>query len=198
MTRPSRLVLFIDNEDSFVYNLVDACETAGCAVDVFRGDWPIDEALRYLERDRPRLLVLSPGPCGPRDARLAMQLLSAAPEELPIFGVCLGHQCIVEHFGGRVEPTGAPCHGKAAQIRHDGGPLWEGIENPFPAGRYHSLAASRVPDALEVTATLGSLVMAVQHRTRPIFGVQFHPESVLTPSGHRLLHNVLTRLGDVR
>jgi anthranilate synthase component 2 len=196
LTHAMRPILFIDNEDSFVYNLVDACESAGHAVEVYRGDWPLDEALRYLERARPRLLVLSPGPCGPRDARLSMQLLAAAPEELPIFGVCLGHQCIVEFFGGRVEPTGEPAHGKAALIRHDGGPLWAGVENPFPAGRYHSLAASRVPDVLQVTATLGDRVMAVLHRTRPVFGVQFHPESVLTPAGHRLLHNVLTRLGN--
>lgn len=188
-------ILFIDNEDSFVYNLVDACRSFGHEVDVFRCDWAATEALQYIRQRAPRLLVLSPGPCGPRDARLCMELLASAPEELPVLGVCLGHQCIVEHFGGRVEATGKPAHGKAALIRHDGGPLWRGIENPFQAGRYHSLAALAVPDVLEVTAWLGDMPMAVQHPNRPVIGVQFHPESVLTPAGNQLLSNALEVLG---
>lgn len=189
-----RHLLVIDNEDSFVYNLADAFCALGHRVDVFRSDWPADEALRFIHDERPQLLILSPGPCGPRDAALAMELLRAAPATLPVFGVCLGHQCIVEHFGGRVEATGAPVHGKATMIRHDGSPVWDGIESPFAAARYHSLAATAVPDELIVCARAGELVMAVHHRTRPVFGVQFHPESVLTPVGQRLLVNVVTEL----
>ena len=184
-------ILFIDNEDSFVYNLVDAYAAGGHAVDVFRNDWALDDALGYIGSNAPDLLVLSPGPRGPRDATLCMGLLASAPADLPVFGVCLGLQCIVEHFGGTVEPTGAPAHGKAAAIRHDDDPLWSGIENPFLAGRYHSLAATKLPDELKAIAWLDETVMAVRHRSRPIVGVQFHPESVLTPMGGRLLANVL-------
>jgi len=187
-------ILFIDNADSFVYNLVDACEGAGQRVDVFRSDWPAEQALGYLKSTRPRLLVLSPGPCGPREATLCMELLAAAPGELPIFGVCLGLQCIVEHFGGRVQPTGKPAHGRASLVRHDGDPLFAGVENPFLAGRYHSLAAAVVPDSLRVIARMDDMVMAVRHVARPIWGVQFHPESILTPVGHRLIENVLASL----
>ena len=186
-------ILFIDNEDSFVYNLVDAYAACGHAVDVFRNDWALDDALDYIREKRPDLLVLSPGPRGPRDAELCMGLLASAPVDLPVFGVCLGLQCIVEHFGGTVEPTGAPAHGKAATIRHDDDPLWAGVENPFLAGRYHSLAAAGLSDELKAIAWLDEMVMAVRHRSRPIVGVQFHPESVLTPMGGRLLANVLGR-----
>lgn len=188
-----RRILFIDNEDSFVYNLVDAYAACGHSVDVFRNDWAPEAALYYIREKTPDLLVLSPGPRGPRDAKLCMELLTSAPTDLPVFGVCLGLQCIVEHFGGTVEPTGAPAHGKAASIRHDDDPLWAGVENPFTAGRYHSLAATRLPDELKAIAWLDEMVMAVRHRSRPIVGVQFHPESVLTPIGGRLLANVLVR-----
>ncbi len=187
----ARKILFIDNEDSFVYNLVDAYGAKGHAVDVYRCDWPIAEALSYIAEHEPDLLVLSPGPRGPKDARLCNELLESAPRALPVLGVCLGFQCIIEHFGGRVEPTGSPAHGKAASITHNDEPMWAGVENPFVAGRYHSLAATRVPDTLRVTAQMDDMVMAVRHVDLPIVGVQFHPESVLTPSGQRILDNVI-------
>lgn len=185
-----RRILFIDNEDSFVYNLVDAYASMGHDVDVYRSDWPVDEAQRYLDEARPDLLVLSPGPGTPGEATLSMKMLELVPAELAVFGVCLGHQCIVEHFGGRVEATGCPAHGKASVVRHNGDELWQGIDRAFSVGRYHSLAATRLPDELEATAWAQDMVMAVRHRHRPVFGVQFHPESVLTPVGHRLLANV--------
>ena len=187
-------ILFIDNEDSFVYNLVDAYGARGHAIDVFRCDWPTPEALDYITEHKPDLVVLSPGPRGPKDARLCNELLESAPADLPIFGVCLGFQCIVEHFGGSVQPTGSPAHGKAAMITHDDGPTWTGVENPFVAGRYHSLAATRIPDVLRVTARMNEMAMAVQHVSRPVIGVQFHPESVLTPSGQTILDNVMEQL----
>ena len=194
MNRAMRSILFIDNEDSFVYNLVDACASRGHAVDVFRSDWAVDDALAYISSERPDLVVLSPGPNRPCDATLCMRILESASPEMAIFGVCLGFQCIVQHFGGRVEPTEALAHGKAAQIMHNDAAVWRGIENPFLAGRYHSLAASIVPDCLEVIATMGSMVMAVRHRSRRMVGVQFHPESVLTPAGQRILDNVIDAL----
>lgn len=188
-------VLFIDHEDSFVYNLVDALAAMGHDVAVFRSDWPLDVARERLRARPPSLLLLSPGPCGPRDAALSMALLQEKGGLPPIFGVCLGFQCIVEAFGGRVEATGRPMHGRASMMNHDGHALFDGVENPFAAGRYHSLAAVRMPKELAVIAEGDHLPMAVCHRTRPILGVQFHPESVLTPSGERILKNVMDWAG---
>ncbi len=191
MSKRNAHILFIDNEDSFVFNLVDAYAARGHHVDVYRNDWPIDEALSFVSIERPDLVVLSPGPCGPRDATLCMQLLERLPVNTSVFGVCLGFQCIVEHFGGRVAPTKNLAHGKAATITHDDSQEWNEVQNPFVAGRYHSLAAVDVPNCLNVCATMGDMPMAVRHTDKPVFGVQFHPESVLTPVGDRILENVL-------
>lgn len=187
-------VLIIDNFDSFVHILADEFRRRECCVDVFRNDWPEDQALRYIKEKNPALLVLSPGPRRPRDAALCLRLLEKAPDDLPIFGVCLGLQCIVRHFGGLVERGSEVVHGKPARIQHHRTGLFEGIEDPMQVGRYHSLVAAEIPEALAVDAECDGQVMAVRHRRRPIWAVQFHPESILTPRGGQIIENLLKLL----
>jgi anthranilate synthase/aminodeoxychorismate synthase-like glutamine amidotransferase len=182
-------VLVIDNYDSFTYNLVQYLGELGADVDTVRNDKAdVDELLdRQLDR-----LVISPGPCTPRDAGISIDASrSFAEAEIPVLGVCLGHQSMVEAFGGRTI-RGEPIHGKAATIEHDGRGIYRGLPKPFTAGRYHSLVADpELPGELELTATFGDVVMGVRHRELPAEGVQFHPESVLTPDGKDLLRNFL-------
>ena len=182
-------VLVIDNYDSFTYNLVQLLGALGAEVEVVRNDQA--EVAELLER-RPDRLVISPGPCTPASAGISIEASRAFPEAgIPTLGVCLGHQSMVEAFGGRTV-RGEPVHGKDAAIEHDGGGLFEGLPNPLRAGRYHSLVADpALPNALERSASLGDVVMGARHRELPAEGVQFHPESVLTPDGRRLLANFL-------
>jgi anthranilate synthase/aminodeoxychorismate synthase-like glutamine amidotransferase len=182
-------VLVIDNYDSFTYNLVQYLGELGAEVDVVRNDRA--EVGELLERGADRL-VISPGPCTPAEAGISVEASRAFPEAgVPTLGVCLGHQSLVEAFGGRVI-RGVPVHGKDAAVEHDGRGIFAGLPSPFRAGRYHSLIADpEVPAAFEVSATSGDVVMAVRHRDLPAQGVQFHPESILTPDGKRLLGNFL-------
>ena len=190
-----RDIVFIDNFDSFTWNLVDELARRGAEVTVWRNTMGVDAV---LER-RPSLIVLSPGPGTPRDAGCCVELCRrAARERVPLFGVCLGHQAMVEAHGGEVGPAGTIVHGKATRVRHEGGPLFDGVPSPFAAGRYHSLAATRLPPALAPMAVSEGLVMAVAHRSAPQFGVQFHPESILTPDGGRILENVMRWAADAR
>jgi anthranilate synthase/aminodeoxychorismate synthase-like glutamine amidotransferase len=182
-------VLVIDNYDSFTYNLVQYLGELGAEVDVVRNDRATVDEL--LER-RPDRVVVSPGPCTPAEAGISVEALGAfARDGTPVLGVCLGHQSLVEAFGGRTI-LGEPVHGKDAEVEHDGRTIFSGIGNPVLAGRYHSLVADPdLPDELEVSATYGDVVMAVRHRELAAEGVQFHPESVLTPQGMKLLANFL-------
>ena len=182
-------VLVIDNYDSFTYNLVQYLGELGAEVEVVRNDKATVAEL--LDR-RPDRLVISPGPCTPADAGISIEASRAFPEAgIPTLGVCLGHQAMVEAFGGRTI-RGEPIHGKDAEVEHDGNGLFAGAPNPLRAGRYHSLIADPdLPDTLEQTATYGDVVMGVRHRELPAEGVQFHPESVLTPDGKQLLRNFL-------
>jgi anthranilate synthase/aminodeoxychorismate synthase-like glutamine amidotransferase len=183
------LVLVIDNYDSFTYNLVQYLGELGAEPDVVRNDKAeVDELLARA----PDRLVISPGPCTPADAGISIDASRAFPEAgIPTLGVCLGHQSMVEAFGGRTI-RGEPVHGKDAEIEHDGRGLFAGLESPLRAGRYHSLVADpELPDELELSASLGDAVMGVRHRSLPAEGVQFHPESVLTPRGKDLLRNFL-------
>jgi anthranilate synthase component II len=185
-------VLFIDNFDSFTFNLVDELRRRGAAVEVWRNDLSAGAALeRVLAWPEPRLIVLSPGPGAPSEAGCCIELVRRARARVPVFGVCLGHQAIVEALGGTVGFAGYIVHGKSASIQHDGEGIFQGLPSPLRAGRYHSLTATVVPRELRVTARCGTLVMAVEHREHPIAGVQFHPESILTPMGGPLLDRVL-------
>ena len=183
------MILVIDNYDSFTYNLVHLFEQLGAEVRVFRNDAiSVDEA----EQLAPSHVVVSPGPGRPADAGISVELIRRLGPSVPTLGVCLGHQAIVEAFGGEVGQARALLHGKASSVEHDGKGVFAGLPQGLDAGRYHSLAATRVPDELEVSArTPDGEVMGVRHRELPIEGVQFHPESVLTPLGPDLLRNFL-------
>jgi anthranilate synthase/aminodeoxychorismate synthase-like glutamine amidotransferase len=190
-------LLLIDNYDSFTYNLVQAFLVLGADVLVYRNDAIDVAAARALA---PSHLCISPGPGTPRDAGVSLDMIAAFAPELPVLGVCLGHQALVAAFGGRVERNWRLMHGKTSLVSHDGAGVYAGLANPFVAGRYHSLiaAAEAMPAELVVTArTAEGEIMGVRHRRLPVEGVQFHPESVLTPQGERLLGNFL-RAGALR
>lgn len=189
------MLLLIDNYDSFTYNLVHYLNELGAQTSVVRNDaLTVEQALGQ----RPDAVLLSPGPCDPDQAGICLPLLKGAPEDLAILGVCLGHQAIGQAFGGDVVRAKALMHGKTSQIHHDGKGLFAGLPNPFTATRYHSLAVERatLPADLVVTAwTEDGEIMGLQHKTRPIYGVQFHPESIATEGGHQLLANFLDMAG---
>ena len=184
-------LLLVDNYDSFTYNLVQAFLVLGADVLVYRNDEiSVAQALEL----NPSHLCISPGPGRPDDAGVSLAMLAAFEQRVPILGVCLGHQSLVQHFGGRIISAPRLMHGKTSMITHDGRGVYAGLSNPFQAGRYHSLAAEEatMPAALEITArSERGEIMGVRHRQLPVEGVQFHPESVLTPEGNRLLGNFL-------
>jgi anthranilate synthase component 2 len=189
------MILVIDNYDSFTYNLVHYLDELGADTRVWRNDaLTAAEALGM----RPEAIVLSPGPCTPNEAGICLELIASAPENQPILGVCLGHQAIGQAFGGEVVRAKTLMHGKTSAIRHGGTGLFAGLPDGFIATRYHSLAVARatLPEVLEITAwTDDGEIMGLSHRSRPIHGVQFHPESIVTEGGHRLLANFLTMAG---
>ena len=184
-------MLLIDNYDSFTYNLVQGFAAHGADVMVYRNDKIDIEEARALE---PTHLVISPGPGRPDDAGVSLDMIAAFAGEIPVLGVCLGHQSIVQQQGGEIVRAEKLMHGKTSLISHDGKTVFEGISQPFEVGRYHSLCAETesLPDTLEVTARTDSgVIMGVRHNTQPLEGVQFHPESVLTPEGDTLMTNFM-------
>jgi anthranilate synthase component 2 len=185
------MILLIDNYDSFTYNLAHLFQELGAEVTVIRND-AIDAD--GAERLGPNYLVVSPGPGRPENAGASVEIVRRLGQRVPTLGVCLGHQAIVEAFGGEIGQARRLLHGKASAIAHDGRGLFAGLADPLEGGRYHSLAATRVPECLEVCAhTEDGEVMAVRHRELPVDGIQFHPESVLTPDGPALARNFLER-----
>jgi anthranilate synthase/aminodeoxychorismate synthase-like glutamine amidotransferase len=184
-------MLLIDNYDSFTYNLVQAFAAMGADVRVFRNDAITIDDARALE---PTHLVISPGPGRPDDAGISLAMIEAFKDTVPLLGVCLGHQCLVQHFGGEIVRAQRLMHGKTSLATHDGKRLFDGLPQPMEVGRYHSLCAEHgsLPAELEITAeTEQGEIMGVRHRTLPLEGVQFHPESVLTPDGETLMANFL-------
>lgn len=184
-------LLLIDNYDSFTYNLVQAFLVLGAEVNVYRNDEiSVDDALKL----DPTHLCISPGPGRPEDAGVSLQMIAAFETRVPILGVCLGHQSLVSHFGGHIISAERLMHGKTSMIHHDGKGVYRGLSEPFEAGRYHSLAAEykSLPSVLEISArTERNEIMGVRHHELPIEGVQFHPESILTPEGDDLMKNFL-------
>jgi anthranilate synthase/aminodeoxychorismate synthase-like glutamine amidotransferase len=192
MEEIKRKVLFIDNFDSFTYNLVDDFCKRNCLAKVYRADTELEELKRVAEEYEPDLLVISPGPGTPDSAGVSLLAVDYFKDKLPIFGVCLGHQVIVQYFGGKIGHAPEPMHGKPSRVSHNGEDIFAGVENPLQAGRYHSLCALALPDCLEKTAEFEGVVMGARHKKLPIFGVQFHPESILTPAGGKIIENVLS------
>jgi len=182
------MILVVDNYDSFTFNLVQAMGAIGEELIVRRNDCLTNEEVSAMD---PAGIVLSPGPGTPADAGCCIELIQSYGHRVPILGVCLGHQAIAEAFGGAVVRADEVVHGKTALITHDGDGVFAGLESPFPAARYHSLAVREesLPAELVVTASSGDVVMGIRHREMPIHGVQFHPESIATPLGPRLLEN---------
>ncbi len=187
-------ILFIDNFDSFTYNLVDEFEKRGCEVLVYRNNTDMKVIQDVIKEFKPKLIVISPGPSNPASAGICIPLIQAYYQSIPIMGICLGHQCIIEAMGGKVDRCHEIVHGKSSLIHHDGKSIFQGIPNNFKAGRYHSLAGIDVPYCLEISARSESnVVMAVRHKEFPLEGVQFHPESVLTPVGGKIIENMIKR-----
>jgi len=192
MKDKTRQVLFIDNFDSFTYNLVDDFCKRDCAAKVYRADTSIEDLKKVAKEFKPDLLVISPGPGTPATSGVSLAAIDYFKDKLPIFGVCLGHQVIVEYFGGKVGHAPEPVHGKPSRVTHNGKNLFANVENPLQAGRYHSLCALKLPECLESTAEFEGVNMGIRHKHLPIFGVQFHPESILTPAGGKIIENILT------
>ncbi len=191
-------VLFIDNFDSFTYNLVDDFAKRRCVTKVYRADTSLDDLREIAGSFQPDLLVISPGPGTPKNAGVTLDAIGYFKDKLAIFGVCLGHQAIAEYFGGTVGHAPQVMHGKPSRISHNEKGIFEGVENPLQAGRYHSLCATKMPECLECTAEFEGIVMALQHKQLPIYGVQFHPESILTPAGGKIIQNMLNIALDVK
>jgi len=198
MEDKNRKVLFIDNFDSFTYNLVDDFGKRECEAKVYRADTGLDELKNVAEEFEPDLLVISPGPGTPDTSGVSIGAVDYFKDRLPIFGVCLGHQVIVQYFGGKVGHAPEPMHGKPSRVTHNGEGVFAGVENPLQAGRYHSLCALELPECLEKTAEFEGVVMGARHKELPIFGVQFHPESILTPAGGKIIENVLSIAEKIR
>jgi anthranilate synthase/aminodeoxychorismate synthase-like glutamine amidotransferase len=192
-------VLLIDNHDSFTPHLAAACRAAGAEVEVVSNAIAAEDALAYALRYQA-LIMLSPGPGGPRDAGCCMALVALAAGRVPLIGICLGHQAIVEHHGGRVVRAHEPCHGKSSAIEHDRGGPFAGLASPMRVGRYHSLCTplNQIPERLRVHAVLDGMAMAVSDAKDGQFGLQFHPESILTPLGSRLVDGMLDWAGERR
>lgn len=186
-------VLFIDNFDSFTYNLVDEFQKRDCEVLVYRNNIDINTIGQAIKKFKPNLIVISPGPSTPKNAGISEEIIKNYHQSIPIFGVCLGHQCIIEVFGGRVDKAVETIHGKPSKITHDNLGIFKSLENPFQAGRYHSLVGYDIPYCLEITARTADrdIVMAVRHKEFPVIGVQFHPESILTPVGGLIISNLI-------
>lgn len=188
-------ILIIDNYDSFVHNLARHFRQLGQRTNVVRNDAVSLSEIRALS---PAAIVISPGPCTPSEAGISLAVVEDLAEEFPILGVCLGHQCIVQGYGGQVIRSGGPMHGRSSAVDHTDSPMFADVPNPLQVGRYHSLIAEKLtlPECLKVTAlATDGTIMAVEHKTSPVVGLQFHPESILTENGYELLANFLKIAG---
>ncbi|MAE43212.1 anthranilate/aminodeoxychorismate synthase component II [Candidatus Woesearchaeota archaeon] len=188
-------IIMIDNFDSFTYNLVDEFEKRKCKVFVYRNNIEFKEFQKIADKIKPGLIVISPGPSSPKNAGISIKVIKHYAGKIPIFGVCLGHQCTIEAFGGVVDKAKEIYHGKPSRIIHDKKTIYNNLPNPLQVGRYHSLAGLNVPDELIVSAkTDNNIVMGVRHKKFFVEGVQFHPESILTSQGGLIIENLLGAL----
>ena len=188
-------ILMIDNFDSFTFNLVDEFEKRNCKVFVYRNNLSLDDFRNIVSEINPKLIVISPGPSTPKDAGISIDVIKNYSGKIPIFGVCLGHQAIIEAFGGVVDKAPEVFHGKPSKITHDNKNIYKKLDNPLQVARYHSLCGLEIPPELEITSRTNSgIVMGVRHKKLFVEGVQFHPESILTPDGGLMIENLLGEL----
>lgn len=190
-------ILVIDNFDSFTYNLVDEFAKRECQVMIYRNDIPFDAMKKIVCKYQPHLIVLSPGPGNPRQAGICIPLIKEFSGKIPILGVCLGHQAIIEALGGEVDKANKVVHGKTSLVYHNRDGLFDNIPNPLTAARYHSLCAVKIPESFEITAkTEDGIVMSVKSKNKNIFleGLQFHPESVMTTHGGKIIENIIGKI----
>src|SRR3989338_7630672 len=188
-------ILMIDNFDSFTFNLVDEFEKRNCKVHVYRNNISLDDFDKIVNEIKPSLIVISPGPSTPKDAGISIDVIKNYSGKIPIFGVCLGHQAIIAAFGGIVDKAPEVFHGKPSKISHDRKNIYQNLPNPIQVARYHSLKGLEVPSELEITSkTDNGIVMGVRHKKFFVEGVQFHPESILTPDGGLMIQNLLGTL----
>lgn len=190
-------ILFIDNFDSFTYNLVDQFRVLGHEVVIYRNDSPLEHLIQTALATPNTIIALSPGPGNPSQAGNMLPLIQALQGKVPMIGICLGHQAIIEAFGGEIVHAGEILHGKVSQIEHDGQAMFHDLPNPMPVARYHSLMGTQIPAEFVVNAQYNNIVMAVRHRTLPICSFQFHPESILTVQGSQLLKQSIDWLLEV-
>ncbi len=188
----AKKVLFIDNFDSFTYNLVDDFCKRDCQAKVYRADTDIEELKQLADEFGPDLLVISPGPGTPDTAGVSLEAVGYFKDKLPIFGVCLGLQVIAQYFGGKIGHAPEPMHGKPSRVTHNQKGIFDGVENPLQAGRYHSLCILELPECMEQTAEFEGIIMGAEHKEFAVCGVQFHPESILTPAGGKIIANALS------
>ena len=187
-------IFLLDNFDSFTYNLVDQFRSLGCDVRIYRNSMPAAQIYAQIAAcPNDPVLVLSPGPGAPHEAGCMIELIGLCRGQVPILGICLGHQAICEYYGGTVGSAGEIIHGKSSLIDHSGQDMFSGFANPLPVARYHSLVGSNIPAGLTINANFNGMVMAVRHDADRVCGFQFHPESILTQHGHALLKNFLER-----
>lgn len=184
-------ILFIDNFDSFTYNLVDEFAKRKAEVEVYRNNTPLSEIERIVKSFSPSLVVISPGPASPREAGNCIEIIKNYYQMIPFFGVCLGYQAMIEAFGGVIDKAPYPMHGKSSYIKHDGKTIFEGMDSPIAVGRYHSLCAHKIPECFEQSANFGEINMAIRHKDYCMEGVLFHPESILTTLGGKIIENIL-------
>ena len=189
-------VLFIDNFDSFTYNLVEEFAKRSNDVLVYRNNTPMEQIDKVIKDFGAEIIVLSPGPSNPENAGICMKLIKKYYEDIPFFGICLGFQCIVEAFGGKITGCQEIFHGKASQIEHNEAKFFQGLENPIQVGRYHSLYAAELPEDFTLASEIRDIPMAIWHNNYPIYGVQFHPESILTPVGGKIIENIIGGIND--
>lgn len=180
-------ILFVDNFDSFTYNLVDQFRDLGHSVTIFRNDYPLQDFLDKALNTPDCLVALSPGPGTPAEAGNLLEIIRQLKGKVPMIGICLGHQALFDALGGKVVHTGTVLHGKVSKIEHDNQAMFAGLNNPMPVARYHSLMGEDVPEGFVVNAKYEHIIMAIRHETLPICGFQFHPESILTVEGTKLL-----------
>lgn len=180
-------ILFVDNFDSFTYNLVDQFRELGHQVTIFRNDYPLEDFLKKAQTTENCIVALSPGPGTPAEAGNMLAIIKQLKGVVAMIGICLGHQAIIEALGGRIVHTGTVLHGKVSKIEHYNQAMFHGINNPMPVARYHSLMGDNLPEELEINARFDNIVMAIRHKQLPICGFQFHPESILTVEGTKLL-----------